>query len=88
MTSEVGNKQLRIVRVKKIQIFREFFPLVLINFKSVDCQLTWVDLSVGGDSVRVHEHLEGLGELVGAVEGRRNLVRLYHLKERRDRAAH
>lgn len=48
---------------------------------------TRVALAVGGDTVGIDEVLEAAREAVGAVEGRRLLLRLYAVQERRDRAA-
>ena len=39
--------------------------------------ITWIDFQVWGNAVRVDDHLEHVGELVGLVVRRRRLFRLH-----------
>jgi len=47
-----------------------------------DGEQSWIDLAVVGHSVSVDQHLETLGELVGAVERRPCLSRLHRRQNR------
>lgn len=53
-----------------------FFTIFTISFN-----FTWVTFPVRGNTVSVDQVLEAAGEAVGAVEGRRLLVRLDAVQE-------